>query len=345
MTDQVPPTCREAVVKFILNHTPDAQAEIFQAFDSVMLYHHQLRVIIPLAQMAVQAWIAPAIPMLDSYLRAIPPQVLAEELVSLDVLRPNDIVPLPCLPRFIPSLAQLPSTLHDHTRSHGLVQNFQHAERLSAELMAANNKPGANCPDMPQTDWEWQALKDKLFMAIVDTSATIENANNAQVRKVQAMTNVEVEVLAWHILKLMRDAQYGIIGIPGTDVKYEAFPTFRGRFDAAKKACQDSKCTVTSLVQVDFAKRLVASPMSELARKVDNRAGNKLKAIQNKAGQKAIEVGDAVKRDDGAYTYRTGEQVAPAPPPSNGVEEAIKAARPKKRRRTAGNENQDSANA
>ncbi|KAB5585924.1 hypothetical protein GE09DRAFT_44358 [Coniochaeta sp. 2T2.1] len=138
----------------------------------------------------------------------------------------------------MPSLGQLPLTLHDHTRSHGLVQNFQHVERLSAELMAANNKSGANCPDMPQTDREWQALKDELYMAIVDTSATIENATKAQVRKVQAMTNVEVEVLAWHILKLMRDAQCSIVGIAGTDVKCEAFPTFRGRFDAVKKACQ-----------------------------------------------------------------------------------------------------------
>ena len=51
-------------------------------------------------------------------------------------------------------------------------------------------------------------------------------------------------------------------------------------------------------------------------------------------GQKAIKAGDVVEEGDGGYTYRDGEPVAPAPLPSNGVEEALKASRPNKRRRT-----------
>jgi len=70
--------------------------------------------------------------------------------------------------------------------------------------MAANDKRGKtavdDCLDIPRTDADWQTLKDELFMAIVDTSAILESANNAQVKKVRGLTNLEAEIMAWRIL-------------------------------------------------------------------------------------------------------------------------------------------------
>lgn len=168
--------------------------------------------------------------------------------------------------RTLPALQDLPSDLLDHSHTYGFVNNFEHAYKLDQELRTLNdqrhNKAGATCADMPPTDAAWQQLKNELFFAITNCSSMIEKPTNPQVKKVQGLRNVEVEVIAWKILvsykqshsssaylasflimrsptqEAIKHGQSGNIGIPGPNYHYGAFDTFHARFDAVKNAVQ-----------------------------------------------------------------------------------------------------------
>jgi hypothetical protein len=175
---------------------------------------------------------------IDGFLKSCKPDDLAEELTSFDNLRPHQAC-LAVLPPFDTqygggsTVGQL-QHWHDHAgkQKYNLIQNFDHAMQLDAQLHMMNNKMGKtadvlDCEDFPATDEERKVLVDKLVAAMVNYTGIIEKPvldrkrrrtrqgagseagddedapatkDNYRVERVKNTSNVELQILAWKLL-------------------------------------------------------------------------------------------------------------------------------------------------
>lgn len=167
----------------------------------VYLHYHQIP---SLDQLAIPATLVKDIPYINGFLSSSPPALLGQELTALYPLRPRSISALPALARKLPTLQGLPSGLLDHQHTYNLVDNLEHAKALEAELWAQNNKKGtakgSDAHNFPEDKASQQRLKNELFFAIINCNTIIEKPGNPQVKKIQGLTNLELEIMAWKVL-------------------------------------------------------------------------------------------------------------------------------------------------
>lgn len=176
-----------------------------------------------LATLQVPPSAAHATAILQPYLSGLTALELSNELAGLAHFRPKELAMLPLLPprlptsadvqariaqqsasqTTLPTLADLPAELKDHA-TFSMVQNYQHALAIEADLLAVNNKKGpaavADADDAPQDQTTWRTMKDELCAAIVDFAKTAEMPGSSRYKQVEGLKNVEVEVIASKLL-------------------------------------------------------------------------------------------------------------------------------------------------
>ncbi|KAK3361220.1 hypothetical protein B0T24DRAFT_692069 [Lasiosphaeria ovina] len=84
--------------------------------------------------------------------------------------------------------------------------------------------------------------QDGMLNTILPTEgdAASQYEENLLVARIKALSNIEVEMLAWPLLDALRAAQSGYIRIPkwSKSWKYNQYPSFRARFDATVETCR-----------------------------------------------------------------------------------------------------------
>ena len=100
----------------------------------------------------------------------------------------------------LPSIVQLLSN-KDHRWS-GIVRDFEHCQELTRQYVSISDKTGrANVPisnDFPEDKTAQKELVRQLFEAILEVDPTV--AGHMHTKRIQNLSNFEVELLAWELL-------------------------------------------------------------------------------------------------------------------------------------------------
>ncbi len=89
----------------------------------------------------------------------------------------------------------------DHTWS-GIVRDFEHCQELTRQYVSISDKSGkadvSKSDDFPEDKMAQKELARQLFEAILDVDPTA--AGHMHTKRIQNLSNFEVELLAWELL-------------------------------------------------------------------------------------------------------------------------------------------------
>ncbi|KAB5576621.1 hypothetical protein GE09DRAFT_1185294 [Coniochaeta sp. 2T2.1] len=291
---------------------------------------------------------------LERLLKAVPKDAVKNEFESLLALpRENAYSLAPLAAASEPLEAMLQSKTREYKP---LFRGLDHAQAVREAYDRLNDKKrAANVPDandFPTEPHELHNRAKELFDAILDFSDAEEkprlvvkktkkrkasemedngddgddypdNGNrefteNTAWKRIRNASDVEINLLAWNLLRRMRDAQNGIVGIGPwtTNWKYSQYTSFDERFKATKIVCRLSKTAVASMMSADdvFTKRLVAAPNKEIKQKRSNKSTNLKRDEQNKVALHCQSKGWVVKDASGRMVDSDGLVITPALP-------------------------------
>ncbi|KAB5518804.1 hypothetical protein GE09DRAFT_1065879 [Coniochaeta sp. 2T2.1] len=209
-----------------------------------------------------------------------------------------------------------------------MVCNLEHAMELDAQLHATNNKKGVtegaqDCNDYPKTDAERRKMVHDLVAAMKNFKDIVEKPvacrrrkrakrddaedngdgapvteDNYRVQRIRNTNDQDLTLLAWRILKDIKNAQDGNIYMPhryGKLAEYAWYPDFMTRYGHVLDGLKESKALVDDLMLWDPSHRIVANPEKELSRKKTNKSGNDKETDALKIGFKIVRENDKAK--------------------------------------------------
>lgn len=126
-----------------------------------------------------------------------------------------------------------------------------------------------------------------------ETAADPGEKDNVQVARVKNAPDVVLESMCWVLLDATMEAQQGNVTISpwqNLDNKrfYEAYPSFRHRFDAVLESLRRSKAFIDNMMETSMVRRLAASPRENLQRKKANEKLNAKRGLSIKAGNSLV---------------------------------------------------------
>ncbi|KAK4446022.1 hypothetical protein QBC34DRAFT_383697 [Podospora aff. communis PSN243] len=147
-------------------------------------------------------------------------------------------------------------------------------ERISKEHEQKNDIAAAKLADIandrtyPHSDAQMTAYKNLLCHAFVNFGGIVEKSKRFEVNRIRDLEPVEVELLCYQIVKEMKAAHRGELGLPpfvkDREVLYEHFATFNERFGKTFEVVLRSKAIAHGAIPRSFIRRLVAAPNREL---------------------------------------------------------------------------------
>ncbi|KAJ9133616.1 hypothetical protein NKR19_g8983 [Coniochaeta hoffmannii] len=253
-------------IDWVNEHQLDVEkAQIFAILDIVRASYQIGKIVCSAEDFEIPDASANAIPFIDGYLAGFPAGQLAELHLGREEI--------------------------NHAEYYGVVRDSGHAEQLRAERLAANNRELAEpAPDIPRTEADLKSYHRELYLAIVDCSQAVEQDGSTARKNLATMRNIDVEILAWGVLIATINAQQGKINLESVSKnhRYDAYSTFRERFDKVKELFLTYKCTVKTCTPDDPVTRLAAAPEAESKRKEGNRVTNEKKKRRIAAGRGAL---------------------------------------------------------
>lgn len=126
-------------------------------------------------------------------------------------------------------------------------QYWAYEEAFQSISNQAISKEANHNDGLPRDDTEHMALRKMIFEAITDFGNVIEKESGAKVQRVQALSNIEVELLSYRILEQSMMAHQGCPAISAwqrdtaphkRDWRFEEFATFRDRFAYVLEVCR-----------------------------------------------------------------------------------------------------------
>ncbi|KAI2616680.1 hypothetical protein GGS26DRAFT_603767 [Hypomontagnella submonticulosa] len=212
----------------------------------------------------------------------------------------------------------------------GWIKSADDFRRVEEQYLKVHDRERQDCPDFPSEADEQRKLVKALFEAAQDCSHTYEPESSQSFKRVRngKHSDIEFELVLWPLLMSTRDAQAGKCNLPNYlwcgEPQYNAFESFKGRFEAVREALKSSKDIVASLFKdATFKHRLAWRPRAELSQKATNRKLNSERDTQNAIGLRVASENGIRKDQRGVLVDRDGRTYGVAKKQSAAFEDRI----------------------
>lgn len=170
-----------------------------------------------------------------------------------------------------------------------LFTHWDEAKKAEREYLERQNDPLTDVDDAPTTAQERVGLLQELVEAMTSTGEAADafktNKNglkepSAALAFITSLKDLELEIVAWKLLRTVLDAQSGNYLVPswGGKNKYFAakYTSFRARFDYVLNNLRQSKSLTKNLFDTEptWIKRIAINPEKEQGRKAQNEKVN-----------------------------------------------------------------------